>query len=149
MNVTVSFDYPAGLDDAIDRLQQMRPADPTAGSDATTTPPAPTKDADVVRMHRQMAANESRRLLEALMSEPLTFAELAARMPKSDGTTHSNASMRAIHRNIRRQEQTLIKHGVIADHVVQATFDNYDPEGAGRYYLAPEAVAALNAELDR
>lgn len=149
MNVTVSFDYPAGLDDAIERLQQMRPADPLAVSDGTAPPPAPTKDADVVRMHRQMDANESRRLLEALTTEPLTFAELAARMPKRDGTIHRNASMRAIHRNVRRQEQTLIKRGVIADHVVQWTFDNYDADGAGRYYLAPEALAALDAHLGR
>jgi hypothetical protein len=152
MQVTVTFDYPAGFDAAIEELEKMRPVDPTRAPDGTasaTATPAPTTDADVVRIHRQMEPNESQRFLEALTSAPLTFAELAARMPKPDGTTHSNASMRAIHRNVRRQEHTLIKRGVIADHVVQWNFDNYDADAAGRYYLAPDAVAALDAHLGR
>jgi hypothetical protein len=152
MHTSVSFDYPAGLEDAIKRLQQMRPADPTStppGIAGEPTSPATTKDADVVRMHRQMDANESRRFLEILTSKPLTFADLALRMPRPDGSIHPNASMRAIHRNVRRQEHTLIKRGVIADHVVQGNFDNYDADGGGRYYLAPEAVAALDAHLGR
>ena len=153
MQTTVTFDYPAGLDDAIEQLRNMRPVDPTTpapdGTAGATATPAPTPDADVVRMHRQMQPNESQRFLEALTSTPLTFAELAARMPKPDGTIHSNASMRAVHRNVRRQEHTLIKRGVIADHVVQWNFDNYDADAGGRYYLTPASEAALNAQLGR
>ena len=90
-----------------------------------------------------------RRFLEALTSDPLTFAELAARMPKMDGSKHSNASMRAIYRNIRRREITLEKRQVIQAAVVQWDFDKYDEDGAGRYYLKPDALAALDAHLGR
>jgi|tagenome__1003787_1003787.scaffolds.fasta_scaffold20843378_2 hypothetical protein len=152
MQTTLTFDYPAGIDDAIKQLEEMRPAAPAA----TASLPTPVTSAqvranvaEVVRMHQLMDANESRRFLEALTEQPLTFAELAQRMKKDDGTTHSNASMRAIHRNVRRQELTLIKRGVIADHIVQSTFDNYDAEQAGRYYVTPDALAALDPHLGR
>ncbi len=70
-------------------------------------------------------------------------------MPKANGKLHANASMRAVHRNVRRQEQTLIKRGVISDHVLQSSFDNYDVDGAGRYFLTPDVLTALNAHLGR
>lgn len=70
-------------------------------------------------------------------------------MPKPDGSTHPNASMRAIFRNIRRQEITLTKRGVIQGNVVHWDFDKYDEEGAGRYYLKLDALAALDAHLGR
>jgi hypothetical protein len=147
MQITVTFDYPAGIDDAIKQLEEMRPA--TGSPTAATGAQVPPNVAEVVRMHQQMEANQSQRFLEALTSEPLTFAELAQRMPKADGATHSNASMRAIHRNVRRQEQTLIKWGVITDHIVQSNFDSYDAEQAGRYYLPQDALAALDTHLGR
>ena len=156
MQTTVTFDYPAGIDDLITQLEKMRPAapaataaTPTALTSAVTSAQASPNVAEVVRMHQQMQANESRRFVEALTSEPLTFAELAHRMKKADGTTHSNASMRAIYRNVRRKELTLMKRAVITDHVVRWDFENYDAEQAGRYYLTPDALAALDAHLGR
>lgn len=152
METAVKFDYPGELEDAIDLLMQMRPSEPPHAAEEapgpSTTPPPPN-DADIVRLHRQMEANQSRRFIEVLTSEPLTFEQLAKLMPKKDGTTHSNASMRAVHRNVRRKEQTLKKRGVISHHVVKSNFDDYDADGAGRYYLAPDALAALDAHLAR
>lgn len=150
MDVSISFTYPDGIDDAMERLEQMRPVLQSSVPEPTqTAPAASTQDADVVRMHRQMDPNQSRRFLEALTSDPLTFEELSARMPKPDGSTHSNASMRAIYRNIRRQEITLTNRSVIKGAVVQWNFDKYDEEGAGRYYLEPDALEALDAQLGR
>jgi hypothetical protein len=152
MQTTVTFDYPAGIDDLIKQLEKMRPAAPAATAatpTAVTSAQASPDVAEVVRMHQQMQANESRRFVEALTSEPLTFAELAPLMKKADGTTHSNASMRAIYRNVRRKELTLMKRAIITDHVVRWDFENYDAEQAGRYYLTPDALAALDAHLGR
>ena len=155
MQTVVIFDPRTELEDAIAQLERMRPSSGVpVGTNASTAPapvvPTPVApEADVVRMHKAMAANESRRFLEALTSDGLTFAELAARMLRPDGTRRENKSMRAIHRNVRRQERTLLKRGVIQEPVVQGSFANYDADRAGRYFLNPDALAALDAHLGR
>ena len=45
--------------------------------------------------------------------------------------------------------ETLEKRQVIQAAVVQWDFDKYDEDGAGRYYLKPDVLAALDAHLGR
>jgi len=104
---------------------------------------------EVVRLYEQMAENESPRFLEALTDEPLRFEEIAERMAENGGTDHEIASMRAIYRNVKRREKGLIESGVLSTSVVQADFTHYDQESAGRYYLEPDALLALDKYLDR
>lgn len=155
MQVTVQFDpsNQAEVQRAIDAVMRHGSNGGTAPTPAPATrgaTPAPVAEHDVVRLRRQMKPNESPLFLEALTDKPLTFAELAKRMPKKgSGQLRSNAEMRAIHRNVKRQEKTLRRRGTIQGEVVKGEFAAYDVEGVGRYSLAPDALKALDAHLGR
>jgi hypothetical protein len=55
--------------------------------------------------------------------------------PGPDGKAMSKASARAVMRNLQRLESRLLDQGVISRRVLGKTFERYDAEGAGRYYL--------------
>jgi hypothetical protein len=68
----------------------------------------------------------------------LTPAELAQRMrPGPNGKPLKNGSVRAIIRNLWRGAEHLKARGRLDSRVVQRHFDQYDRDGAGRYYLEP------------
>lgn len=150
MQVTIAFDpsEPAEQAAAAAAIARFGPA----GGGGLAPEPArggPASEHPAVRLHRQTEANESRRLVEALTESPLTFPELAERMPLADGSLHSSASMRAIYRNVRRREKTLTDAGILGGPVVQADFSGYPAEGQGRYHLERDAVEALDVRLGR
>ncbi len=121
----------------------------TVNGAAETNPQPHEKKYDVIRLYDHMAENQSPRFLEALTDHPLTFAELSARMASDGGAGHEVASMRAIYRNVRRREKSLIEAGIIGDHVVQTDFSGYDEENAGRYYLDSEEFEVLQQYLKK
>lgn len=131
-------------------LSRLAPP-PKQQAAAPTAKPVPTQieGHDVVRLYEQMAENESPRFMEALTNEPLTFEELSERMAANGGANHEVASMRAIYRNVKRREKGLIDSGVLSGPVVQSDFTDYDHDNAGRYYLEPDALSALNEYLER
>lgn len=112
---------------------------------------APASAADAVTLHQETDPhNRSRKLLEALTTEPLTFADLAPQLPPNDdGSPLDNAQVRAVYRNLKRTENRLFEEGAISGPVVQTDFDRYEDDGAGRYFLTGPALAALDRLLGR
>jgi hypothetical protein len=128
--------------------QAAHPSDaaPTTG----VRPGQGLQQADVLTLYFEMAQNSlSPRLVEALSTDPHTFAELAEKMPPRDGAPLSTAQMRAVHRNAKRSENRLINQGSINGPVIQSDFSRYDADGGGRYYLRSADLKALDEYLGR
>lgn len=163
MQIGVFFDPATEADaahDAFNKLeeafgvpsaQRRAAAEPAPGAeDAADDGPA-SFAADAVTLHQETDPhNRSRRLLEALTAEPVTFADLAPHLPPNDdGSELTTAQVRAVYRNLKRTENRLLEEGAITAPVVQTNFDMYDADGGGRYYLAKPALAALDRLLGR
>jgi hypothetical protein len=162
MQIGVFFDPTTEADAAREAITQLEQA---FAAPAAVSAPQPAADgpaeasvsaasqaaADAVTLHQETDPhNRSRKLLEALTTEPRTFGDLAPQLPPNDdGSTLDNAQVRAVYRNIKRTEGRLIKEGTISGPVVQTDFDRYDADGAGRYFLNGPALAALDRLLGR
>ncbi len=162
MQVGVFFDPATEADAARHAVMQLENAFAVPATPAPTTEladdeslvaadPATVFAADAVTLHQETDPhNRSRRLLEALTAEPLTFTDLGPALPANDdGSTLTNAQVRAVYRNLKRTENRLLEEGAITAPVVQTNFNMYDEDGGGRYYLAKPAVAALDRLLGR
>lgn len=153
MHVSITFDPETELELAARTLDRLDSSPPRAIG-ATLTPPGTRSERvgdhhPVVKLHQRTDPNESRRLLEALTTDPLSFEELADRMPRPDGSVYSSASMRAVYRNVKQQEKTLRGAGAISGPVVEIDDSGYHSEGFARYHLGPESMNALDAHLGR
>ena len=161
MKLALIFDPATELEivrQTLDRLDEQAPAAeglpaPTTTADETALPPTPAgalATMPVVTLYEETHPDHrSRKLLEALTDKGETFEDLAPKMPNADGSLLSNAQMRAVYRNLRRTEGRLIAEGTLAEPVLQTDFNQYEQDGAGRYFLSPNSYAALNKYLGR
>lgn len=156
MQVALLFDPATEVDlarEALDRLNMDASVidRPAAGPDtAIITPHAALATIPVAALHQETNPDHrSRKLLEALTSKAETFEDLAPKMRNEDGSLLTKAQMRAVYRNLRRTEGRMISEGALAEPVVQSDFDQYDQDGAGRYFLTGNSYKALNQYLNR
>jgi hypothetical protein len=108
---------------------------------------------DAVKLYNKTPANtRSREALEVLPggeANAVTPEELATLMkadPKT-GKPIKKASARAALRVLMVKADKRIKAGALSDKIVRVNFDDYDTDGAGRYYLDVDARKALDKYL--
>jgi hypothetical protein len=165
MTVTISlhFDPNTDLAEALDYLtllgatdDQPRGVDQPRDIDAPPIDekraPSAAEKPDVVILYEETdPRHRSRRFLEALSAEPELLVDLVQKsdLRKDDGSVLPAASLRAVHRNLAKTENRLIKEGRIKGKVVAYDWSRYDIEGAGRYFLRPADLDALDHHLNR
>jgi hypothetical protein len=121
---------------------------PQAGSAAAVEPVGVDESPAVTVYRNAEFEGYSRELLKVLpeKDEALMPAELGERMPPfEDGTVLEPRNVRAVLRNIKRNEAKRKREGEMAEdrEVVKADWSRYDREGAGRYYLSREDREAI------
>jgi hypothetical protein len=127
----------------LERLELALPEDdaPAGGESAAPDPDSRSGSRGKVLFDHLDSASRGRELLKVLpegRDRGLTPAELARLMrPGPNGQPLKNASVRAVIRNLWRGAEHLKARGRLDSRVVQRHFDQYDRDGAGRYYLEP------------
>ena len=142
----------AGIADLESEVLRIK-RDLLAGAAAQASTPTVGQGHDAVKFYEKTAPNSrSREALEVLPGgkangvTPEELADLMKPDPKSGRPIHK-ASARAALRVLLVKADKRIKAGALSDKVVRVNFDDYDSDGAGRYYLDVDARRALDKYL--
>jgi len=111
----------------------------------------PLSESPAVTVYRNAGStSRSRRLLELLPageSNALSPSEIGELLPPAtDGSPLTPHSVRAVMRNVKRNEQTRRERGEMPQdrEVILADWSNYESEGSGRYYVSLEDRDAID-----
>lgn len=111
----------------------------------------PVLESPAVTVYRNAGnTSRSRRLLELLPageSNALSPSEIGELLPPAtDGGPLTPHSVRAVMRNVKRNEHTRRERGEMPQdrEIIQVDWSNYESEGCGRYYLSLEDRNAID-----
>lgn len=155
MEATLTLTAPANANGVLDLESQVEGLKHEFGITSTTTTNTATsgEDHDAVKLHKKTPANtRSREALEVIPggeANAVTPEELAALMKpdQKTGKPIKKASARAALRILMIKAHKRIAAGAMRDKVVRVNFDDYDSDGAGRYYVEKDARTALDKYL--